>query len=61
MLDLKFDTTINKPIDEVWRYIIDEFANAHEWAYGTPKCRKGEPHEDFDRVCETETGKLMDT
>ena len=60
MLDLKFKRKINKPIEEVWRYIVDEFTNAHEWAYGTSMCRKGEAHEDFDRVCHTETGKLMD-
>ncbi|MEM7374415.1 MAG: SRPBCC family protein [Bacteroidota bacterium] len=61
MIDLTFDTTINKPIDEVWKFIIDEFHNSHEWAYGTMSCRKGTESEDFDRVCDTETGKLMDT
>ena len=61
MLDLKFDTKINKPIEQVWRFIIDEFSNAHHWAYGTPECRKGTESEDFDRLCYTETGKLMDT
>ena len=60
MIDLKFDTKINKPIEEVWKYIIDEFPNAHEWAAGTNMCRKGLESEDFDRVCETETGRLMD-
>ena len=61
MIDLKFDTKINKPIEEVWKYIIEEFHNAHEWAYGTDFCRKGTEAEDFDRLCETETGRLMDT
>ncbi|MDW3649489.1 MAG: SRPBCC family protein [Bacteroidia bacterium] len=61
MIDLKFDTKINKPIEEVWRFIIDEFPNAHHWATGTPTCRKGTESEDFDRVCDTETGRLMDT
>ncbi len=61
MIDLKFSRNIKKPIGEVWRVVIDEFADAHLWAYGTSSCRKGLPHEDFDRVCETETGKLMDT
>ncbi|MEM6343378.1 MAG: SRPBCC family protein [Bacteroidota bacterium] len=61
MIDLKFNTQINKPIAEVWTYIIDEFHNAHEWATGTPNCRKGTESEDFDRVCDTETGRLMDT
>lgn len=61
MIDLKFSRKINKPINEVWRFVIDDFANGHQWATGTTFCRKGEPHEDFDRLCETETGKLMDT
>ena len=60
MIDLKFNREINKPIDEVWRYIIDEFSNAHEWATGTNFCRKGEADEDFDRICHTESGKLKD-
>lgn len=60
-MDLKFNRTINKPIEELWKFIIDDFAKGHLWATGTTHCRKGEPHEDFDRVCETETGKLMDT
>lgn len=61
MIDLKFDTTINKPIEEVWTFVIEEFANSHAWAYGTMSCRKGTESEDFDRVCDTETGRLMDT
>lgn len=61
MIDLKFNRIINKPIEEVWTYVFDDFTNAHKWATGTPTCRKGEPHEDFDRVCDTETGKLVDT
>lgn len=60
MIDLKFKRKINKPIDEVWKFVIEEFPNVHEWATGTPSCRKGEEFEDFDRVCDTETGKLMD-
>ncbi|MEO0339991.1 MAG: hypothetical protein AAF242_12350, partial [Bacteroidota bacterium] len=58
---LKFKRKINKPIEEVWKIVIGEFTEAHLWAYGTSTCRKGLPHEDFDRVCETETGRLMDT
>ena len=61
MIDLKFKRNINKPIQEVWRFIIDDFYDAHLWATGTPKCRKAKPNEDFDRVCETESGRLMDT
>jgi len=61
MIDLKFKKNINKPINEVWKFIVDDFSKSHLWATGTTSCRKGEPHEDFDRICETETGKLMDT
>jgi len=61
MIDLKFNRNINKPINEVWEFVVDDFAKGHLWATGTTSCRKGEPHEDFDRICETETGKLMDT
>lgn len=61
MIDLKFSRLINKPIQEVWKCVFDDFANAHLWATGTPTCRKGEPNEDFDRVCDTETGRLTDT
>ncbi len=60
MIDLKFKKEIKKPINEVWRFVIDEFHNGHKWATGTSSCRKGEAHEDFDRVCETESGRLMD-
>jgi len=60
MIDLKFEKIINKPIEEVWKFVIEEFTNSHEWATGTTMCRKGDASEDFDRVCETETGKLMD-
>ena len=61
MIDLKFNRTINKPINEVWKFVVDDFSKSHLWATGTTSCRKGEPQEDFDRICETETGKLMDT
>lgn len=61
MIDLKFNRIINKPIEEVWTFVVDEFAEADKWAAGTTSCRKGTAEEDFDRVCETETGKLMDT
>jgi len=60
MIDLKFERIINKPIDEVWKFVIEEFPNGHKWAYGTTSCRKGTVSEDFDRVSETETGRLMD-
>lgn len=60
MIDLKFKKEVNKPIDEVWKFVVEEFLNSHEWATGTTSCRKGEPSEGFDRVCDTETGKLMD-
>ena len=53
--------SINKPIEEVWKFIVEDFANSHEWAFGTSKCRKGTAEEDFDRVCDTESGRLMDT
>ena len=61
MLDIKVTATIDAPIDEVWRVVVDEFANAHEWATGTPTCRAGTEVESFDRVCDTESGRLMDT
>lgn len=61
MIDLKFKRAINKPIEEVWKFVIEEFANSHEWAFGTMSCRKGTADEYFDRVCDTESGRLMDT
>ncbi len=61
MLDIKATRKINKPIDEVWRFVIDDFTNAHEWAFGTTSCQAGTESEDFDRVCDTETGRLKDT
>ncbi|MEM8856755.1 MAG: SRPBCC family protein [Chloroflexota bacterium] len=61
MIEIKAKKVINKPIDEVWKFIVEEFHNSHEWATGTPSCRKGEASEDFDRVCDTESGRLMDT
>lgn len=60
MIDLKFNRNINKPIEEVWKFVVEEFPNSHKWATGTTNCRKGDASEDFDRVCDTETGKLMD-
>ncbi|MEM7325850.1 MAG: SRPBCC family protein [Actinomycetota bacterium] len=61
MLDIKKTRRINKPIDEVWRFVIDGFTTNHEWAYGTSNCRAGTEDESFDRVCDTETGRLTDT
>ncbi len=61
MIDLKFNRKINKPIEEVWSVVVNEFHESHKWAAGTTICRKGEASEDFDRVCETESGRLMDT
>ena len=61
MIDLKFKRIINKPVEEVWKCVFDDFAKAHLWAMGTPTCRKGQPDENFDRVCDTETGRLKDT
>ncbi len=60
MIDLKFTKHINKPIDQVWKIVIEEFSEAHKWATGTTSCRKGSPSDDFDRICKTETGVLMD-
>lgn len=61
MLHIKTTRKINKPIDEVWRFVIDDFTNCHEWAFGTTNCRAGTESEVFDRVCDTETGELKDT
>ncbi len=63
MIALDFSRTINKPIDEVWKFVVQDFniGCGHLWATGVTNCRKGEAHEDFDRICETESGKLMDT
>ncbi len=61
MIDLKFKEVINKPIDDVWKVVAVEFAEADKWAYGSANCRKGEEHEDFDRIVETESGTLRDT
>ncbi|MGI9612724.1 MAG: SRPBCC family protein [Acidimicrobiales bacterium] len=61
MLDVKATKRINKPIEEVWRFLIDEFANSHHWAFGATTCRAGTETEDVDRVCETESGQLRDT
>lgn len=60
MIEIKAEKTINKSIDEVWKFVIEEFPNSHEWATGTTSCRKGNASEGFDRICDTETGKLMD-
>ena len=61
MIDLKFKTTLNKPANEVWKFIIDDFYVSDRWASGVKSCRKGTPDEPFDRICETESGVLMDT
>lgn len=61
MLDIKATRRINKPIEEVWRFVLDEFTNNHEWAFGTSSCRAGTSDEDFDRICHTESGTLKDT
>ena len=61
MLDIKATRKINKPIEEVWRFVVEDFSNAHEWAFGTTTCRSGTESDDFDRVCDTETGELKDT
>lgn len=61
MLDIKVTTRINRPIEEVWRFVVDDFANGHHWAAGTTMCRAGTESEDFDRLCHTESGTLKDT
>lgn len=61
MLDIKATRRINKPIEEVWRFVVDEFTNNHEWAFGTSSCRAGTEAEGFDRICHTESGTLKDT
>ena len=61
MLDIKQSRTINAPIAEVWRVVVDDFTNAHRWAFGTGSCRAGTESEDFDRICDTESGTLKDT
>ncbi|MEM9134775.1 MAG: SRPBCC family protein [Actinomycetota bacterium] len=61
MLDIKASRTIDKPIDEVWRFVIDGFTSNHEWAAGTTLCRAGTEAEGFDRICHTESGTLTDT
>ena len=61
MLDIKVSRRIAKPIDEVWRFVVDDFAHGHRWAFGTTMCRPGTDDEPFDRVCDTETGRLEDT
>jgi hypothetical protein len=61
MIEIAARRRIGKPIDDVWTIIVGEFSQAHKWAAGTTSCREGTPSEDFDRVCETETGRLMDT
>ena len=60
-LDIRATRKIDKPIEEVWRFVIDDFANADQWATGTTSCRSGTESEEFDRVCDTETGELTDT
>ncbi len=61
MLDIKATRRINKPIDDVWRFVVDDFTNGHQWAFGTTMCRAGTDAEDFDRICDTESGQLRDT
>ena len=60
MIDIAAKKRVNKPIEEVWKFVVEEFPNSHEWATGTTSCRKGDASEDFDRVCDTETGELTD-
>ena len=60
MIEIKAKRVINKPIDEVWKFVVEEFPNSHAWATGTTSCRAGDASEDFDRICDTETGTLMD-
>ncbi|MEM7273719.1 MAG: SRPBCC family protein [Actinomycetota bacterium] len=61
MLDIKETVTIDKPIEEVWRLVVDDFVNSHRWAFGTSTCRAGTADEGFDRICDTESGQLRDT
>ncbi|MEM9463930.1 MAG: SRPBCC family protein [Actinomycetota bacterium] len=61
MLDIKQTRTIHAPIEEVWRVVVDGFTDSHEWAFGTTMCRPGTDAEGVDRVCDTESGRLMDT
>jgi hypothetical protein len=60
MIEIKAKKRINKPIEDVWKFVVEEFPNADKWATGASNCRKGDESEDFDRICDTDTGTLMD-
>jgi len=57
MIVLKFTKTINKPIDEVWDVLVNQFAEIEKWATGVFESKQTE---DYDRVCKTSFGDLKE-
>ena len=64
-MNFKRETTIRKPIEEVWDVLGNQFGEAHRWAsslnhsqgYGTPTLKGAQCN---NRACDTTQGKIKE-
>jgi len=60
MIELKFRTEIDKPIEDVWKVLFTNFTKVGDWVTGVYHSRPGKEGENADRVCKTFTGTLVE-
>jgi len=60
MIQIKRKIIVNKPVQEVWKVLFEDFTKVGNWVTGVYASRPGTKEEDYDRVCDTFTGKLYE-
>ena len=60
MIQITKSMIINKPINDVWKLMYGEFADVGKWVTGVYSSRPVTKEENYDRVCDTFTGKLYE-
>lgn len=60
MIQIERTITVNKPIKDVWKAVFEDFTEVGSWVTGVYASRPGTKEENYDRVCDTFTGKLYE-
>jgi len=60
MFEIKLKKVINKPINEVWIVLANQFKDAEKWATGVYKSKLYSRNEDHGRVCKTSMGVIRE-
>jgi len=60
MIQIKRKIIVKKPVQEVWKVLFEDFTKVGNWVTGVYTSRPGTKEEDYDRVCDTFTGKLYE-